>query len=203
MRLSKTDKHSQRQWSRHAIYFSHKALESAQTQTHRFCPQCILKERQTDSFLLCLLLAASALKRAKRDSKRGMKERRSRNVKPFRLLKGRLARLPLPLLSTFSIINAATAFIWQHDNSDTRGTFHLLTAKLSGMCTTANFREHHLFIFFFFILHCRKVRYIVWMELWQVGNESGGGGGQGSFFLECYPASKCSRGSDETTQKTD
>lgn len=140
-------------------------------------PHCILKEQRTDSFL-CLLLAASALKRAKRDSKRGVKERRRRNVKPFRLLKGRLARLPLPLLSTLSIINAATAFIQQDDNSDTRGTFYLVTVGLSRMCTTANFREQHLFIF-----HCRKVRYIDWVELWQVGNESDGDGGQGNLFF--------------------
>lgn len=71
-------------------------------------------------------------------------------MKPFRLLKGRLARLPLPLLSTLSIINAAAAFIQRHDNSDTRGTFYLVTAGLSGMCTTTDFQEHHLFIFFFY-----------------------------------------------------
>lgn len=150
MRLSKTGKHSRRQWSRHAIYFSHKALQSTRTHTQTLiCPQCILKERQTDSFLLCLLLAASALKRAERDSKRGVKEQRSRNVKPFRLLKGLLARLPLHFLSTLSIFNAATSFIWRPDNSNTRGTFYLVTAELSGMCTTTDFRERHLFIFFF------------------------------------------------------
>lgn len=79
-------------------------------------------------------------------------------MKPFRLLKGRLARLPLLSLSTLSIINAAvaaieTAFIQRRDNVDTRGIFYLVTAGRSGVCTSNNFQENSLFIYFFFFFY--------------------------------------------------
>lgn len=72
-------------------------------------------------------------------------------MKPFRLLKGRLARLPLPSLSTLSIINAAaeTSFIRRCDNSDARGIFYLVTAGRLGMFTSSSFLERHLFSSFF------------------------------------------------------